>query len=145
MGGHVLTPPPAFRRRLLLRMRHGKNCGRMREDVRPAEVCFAALGSDLLKAPCHSKYGNAGGSAALASSAARGTRQQLKELAGLHSFNNLAKISGISKTARLLSRRVLQRNSASFPGCISCSTPLTISLKLCSTIPTFFSFTHSLL
>lgn len=58
-------------------MRDGKNFSRMREDVRPAEICFAALGGDVFKATCRSKYGNAGGSAALASSAARGTRQQL--------------------------------------------------------------------
>jgi hypothetical protein len=58
-------------------MRDGKNFSRMRQDVRPAEICFAALGGHVFKATCRGKYGNAGGSAALATSATRGARQQL--------------------------------------------------------------------
>ena len=59
--------------------------------------------------------------------------------------SNVAKISGISKMARLSSLATFPRNSASAAGSSIWRTPLTTSRKLFSTIPTRFSRTHSAL
>ena len=90
--------------RLLLRLRDVEDLGRLRKDVRIAEIRFAVVGGDVREAADEFSGGESGGWPAPAKTppCRAGSKLISYGLPGGRfsgSFKSLAKISGISKTA----------------------------------------------
>jgi hypothetical protein len=161
-------------RRMLLPL-YGVTCSeRVRQNVRNAAECVALVGYILLQAPPEAGGGESRRQPAATSSRPRRTRKAVDSarysctpyfapeshyalvLASTvasrwadawadDSANNLDRISGISKIARLSRAATFFLNFARIAGSTICRTPATTSQKLCSTMPTRFSTTHSAL